>query len=135
LAAPSYESWADWPDTGGTVGKLALPLSDLPSGTSLEDSGISNNHDADGTTALHGGITAQMAITYQPSYEALGRINEYRMDFTYVLQGVGVGTEYLASIFTASLAAAAMPDAQGGVVITFVTRPLGSCSVGNGCHT
>jgi hypothetical protein len=108
--------------------QLALPQSALPAGAGIDASQVSDNTDAD-KSAFH--------IVHQHSYEDLGRVTGYRMDFHFTLQGSAVGSEYLASVISSSdQAKAAMNDAIGsGSLIAIIGTPLAhACTVGDACQ-
>jgi len=110
------------------AGQLALPQSSLPQGTVIDHTGVSDNADAD---------QSQIHFVHGPKrYEDLSRVSGYRMDFHYAIQGNGIGTEYLASIFgTADEAKSAMDDAIGPLsLIGIIGTPLPhQCTAGESC--
>lgn len=113
---------------------LRLPNSALPPNAHVDHDGISDNADADGTTTPPDCVPANLRQVHSNFYEVLGRKTGYRMDFMYQVQGVQIGTEYLASIFSdADHAKSAMTDATSGV-ISLVGSPLPDpCPAGDTC--
>jgi hypothetical protein len=110
--------------------------------THVDHAGVSDNSDADGYTTPADGYKAQLRIVHQNDYgpeqgkSNLGRMTGYRMDLQYPVQGTGIGTEYLASIFpSAAMAKVAMDDATvSPALITIIGAPLPqACTAGDQC--
>lgn len=135
------------PSTGTTAGAITVSGHPYPIAAgitltgsdrvdSLDHSAVSDNDDANGQTTPADGYKSQLRIIHQTSYDQLGRITGYRMDFHYFLSGYLTGTEYLVSIYPdAGKARAAMDDAvRPPALITIIGSPLAhQCAVGDAC--
>jgi len=123
---------------------VGVSIAGMDTVTHIDHGGVSDNPDADGKTTPADGYKANLRIVHQQDYGPesngtatnLGRLTGYRTDLQYPVQGTGIGTEYLASIFpSAAMAQAAMADATiSPALITIIGQPLPQpCTAGDQC--